>query len=211
MSEPAAHQETAGYNENGYADLTEALNGAGYGETVILLADCAVQEVVVTPEVTLDLGGFDMTADFAVGLDTAHIIDSVGTGKLIINAESLVLDEENAMIPIYDGEGIKINAMAYPVNMDVVELLKNDSADNNIRIVIRLTWDNEETVGSQEFVFNDEVVAQVYNSNDGSWSGYGKQFAMVITDFESITNLKAQVVVSGTDTEYVSSQFLSIT
>ena len=216
-----------------YATVEEAMDAARAGETVILLTDCTENTILVIPGVTLDLNGFILTANYAVGFDTAHIVDNVGTGRLVTDAQNVVLDAENAMIPVYDGagyvftkagfairqdtgytgEGIKINAMAYPVRMDVVELLKDGSADNNLQIVILLTWDTAEGTGTQRFVFSDEVAAQVYSSNNGtSWTSYSKMFSMVITGFENIENLTARMqIISDTNVEYGSSTAVSIT
>ena len=214
-----------------YAAVSEALKDAQNGQTVILLTDCAETTIMVTPGITLDLNGCALTATYAVAFDTAHIIDSSGTGRLITGMKNLVLDEENAMIPVYDGEGyiftkagfairqdktctdgFKIDAVACPVNMGVVELLKDGIADNNIQIVIQLCWDTADGTGSQEFQFTDAVAADVYSSNNGSWSGYDKMFSMVITGFADIRNLRANVVVvSGTNARYISSTSISIT
>ena len=218
--------------DTAYATVKEALNAAQAGQTVILLTDTAENTVLVTPGVTLDLNGHDLTAAYAVGFDTAHIIDSVGTGCLLTGVQNLVLDEANAMAPIYNGEGyhftkagfairqdtgytgtgIKINAMAYPVQMDVVELLADGGTDNNVRIMILLSWDTADGTGYQDFVFTDAVVAQVYSSNLGEWNQYASMFSMVITGIENIENLSARVqIVSGTNAEYISSTAVSIT
>ena len=214
-----------------YTILDDALSAAQEGNTVKLLRNCTEKYVVVPLGVTLDLAGFELTTDYAVAFDTAHIVDSVGTGELIASVENVVLDESNAMVPVYDGDGyiftkagfairqneaytdgFKIEAVACPVNMDVVELLKNGGADNNLQVMILLTWDTEEGTGSQKFVFNDEIVASVYSSNQGTWSKYEKMFSMVITGYEGIENLNARIVlVSGTNVEYASSQTVSIT
>ena len=96
--------------------------------------------------------------------------------------------------------------------MDVVDLLKDGAADNNIQIVILLSWDTADGTGSPRFVFKDDVVAQVYNSNQGAWNSYEKMLSMVVTGFENIENLTARVqIVSGTNAEYISSQTLEIT
>ena len=226
----------AAYNtatDHAYDNVAEALAAAEAGQTVLVLTDHTADNVLVTPGVTLDLNGRTLTATFAVGFDSAHIIDRGGTGRLVIGEKHVVLDEENAMIPVYDGEGyifteagfairqdtthtgdgIKINAVASPVNMDVVELLKDGAADNNIQVMILLRWDTDNGTGHQKFLFTDTVVSQVYSSNDGeSWSGYSKMFSMVVTGFEDIENLTARVqIVSGTNVEYVSSTVVSIT
>ena len=215
-----------------YQTLEEALAAAKEGQTVQLLADCSANTVTVTPGITLDLNGKNLTASYAVAMNTAHIIDTVGTGSLITGEKNVVLHESNAMFPVYTGsayvftkagfavrqdksytgDGMKIQAMAYPVNMKVVDLLKNGGTDNNVQVVIKLSWTTADGTGSQDFTFTDEVVKQVYSSNRGSWSSYSKMFSMVITGFENIDNLKANVMlVSDTNVEYVSSQTLSIT
>ena len=206
-----------------YMVLEDALDAAKSDETVKLLADCTGDTVLVNPGITLDLNGHQLTAAYAVGFKSAHIVDNVGSGRLIADA---VLDEGNAMLPVYDGtgyvftkvgfalrkdaaytgEGVKINALVCPVRMDVVELLKDGGADNDIQIMFRLSWDTADGTGSQEFLFSDDVVARVYSSNNGSWSGYGKMFSMVITGTESVENLSVRaLMVSGTDAEYISS------
>lgn len=218
--------------DTSYATVAEALDAALEGQNIILLTDCADGNLMVTPGITLDLNGFDLTASYVVAFDSAQIIDSVGAGSLITSQKNLVLQAGNTMVPVYNGsgyvfskfgfavrqdtahtgDGIKINAMAYPVNMDVMELLKDGGADNNVQIVIRLSWDTADGTGSQEFAFTDRVIGDVYSSNQGAWNKYSKMFGMLITGFENITNLKANiVVVSGTGVEYVSSTSLSIT
>ena len=218
--------------QTGYATVQEALAAAQAGQTIVLLTDAEEASVQVTPGVTLDLNGHELTVSFAVAFNSGHIVDAVGSGRLVAAMDHVVLDEENAMVPVYDGEGyiftkvgfairqdkswtegFKINAMAYPVNMDVVELLKNGGADNNVRIMIQLTWDTDAGTGSQQFAFSDEVVSQVYSSNNGkSWTGYSKMFSMVVTGFENIENLTARIaVVSGTDVEYISTTAVDIT
>ena len=130
-----------------------------------------------------------------------------GTGYLFTKAGFAIRRDTT-----YTGEGFKINAVACPVNMEAVELLKDGGADNNIQIMIRLSWDTAEGTGSQDFVFNDDVVTSVYSSNNGTWDSYSKMFSMVVTGYEGIENLKANVIViSGTDAEYVSSNNVEIT
>lgn len=214
-----------------YGTLADALAAAKSGETLQLLHDTAASRVMVYPGVTLDLNGHELTAEYLVGFESAQVVDEVGTGKLVAGMKNVVLDEGNDMIPVYDGSGylftkagfairqdpaytgnvIKIDAVACPVRMDVVELLKNGAADNNLELLIRLSWESDQGTGSQKFVFTDETVSEVFISNDGSFFGYGRMFTMMITGFESIRNLKADmVIVSGTDVEYGTPQSVSI-
>ena len=213
-----------------YMTLDEALDAAQEGQTVQLLKDVTAGYILVAPGVTLDLNGKVLTADYAVGFDTAHIVDKAGTGKLVTGMQNVVLDEENAMAAFYNGEayiftqvgfvirkedaaaGIGLKAMAYPVNMEVVDLLKNGAADNNVQIMVILSWTTDDGTGSQEFVYADHFISQVYSSNKGTWSSYGKAFTMTLTGAENIENLTARIaVVSGTNSVYISSNSAALT
>ena len=206
-----------------YTTLAEALNAAGEGDTVQLLCDTEQTKLLVTPGVTLDLNGYALTTNYAVAFYTAHIVDNAGGGKLVTGMENLVLDETNGMVPVYDstgyiftkagfairqdtafeGEGIRIKALACPVRMDVVDLLADGAADNNLEIMIVLTWDGANGTGSQSFVFTDAFLTRVYESNLGVWNQYDQMFTMTITGIEGVENLRANiVVVSGTNAEY---------
>ena len=214
-----------------YTILDDALKAAQPGQTVALLDDCAGAYVVVYPGVTLDLKGFTLTAEYLVAFSGAHVIDTQGTGRLAAAMGNVVLDEGNGMVPVYDGEvyiftkagfqikqaaydgdGVKLSAVACPVNMDAVELLKNGAADNDLTVEIILSWDTADGTGSQEFVFNDAVVSAVYSSNQGTWSKYGQMFSMTVTGIGNIENLRARVaLISGTDVQYISSVSADIT
>ena len=214
-----------------YGTVAEALDAAEDGQTVVLLVDCAESYVLVAPGVTLDLAGFALTADYVVGFDSANVVDNPGGGKLITGQDNVVLDESNSMVPVYDGtgyifsrvgfalkqventegNGVRINALAYLENLEAVELLKDGAADNNLQIVILLSWGNDQGTHSQKFVFNDDVVAAVYSSNNGTATGYGKMFAMTIAGADTVENLQANVMlVSGTNVEYAKATPLDI-
>ena len=215
-----------------YTVLADALRGANAGETVRLMGDTAQSYTTVYPGVILDLNGQDLTADYVVAFDSAQIVDNAGGGKLIAQLDNVVLDEANGMVPVYaadgyiftkagfsirqdnthTGDGIRINTVAYPLNMDVVDLLKDGTTDNNLQVVIVLSWTTGQGTGSQRFVFTDEVVASVYSSNNGTWADYDKMFSMVITGIGSVENLKASIMlVSGTNAEYSSTTAVDIT
>ena len=60
--------------DTSYATVAEALDAAMEGQTIILLTDCTDGNLMVTPGVTLDLNGFDLTASYVVAFDLAQII-----------------------------------------------------------------------------------------------------------------------------------------
>ena len=223
------------YNKDTAADYTtlaEALAKAEAGQTVMLLADCTENRVLVTPGVSLDLNGKNLTAIYLVGFNSSNVVDTVGTGKLIAAAQNVVLDEGNSMVPIYDEDGyiftkagvsikkdaastaesFKLNAVAYPTNDAVVGLLADGAADNDLQVMILLTWNTDDGVGSQKFVFTDEVVSQVYSSkNSDNWMDYGKMFSMTITGFDKVEGLHADIaLISGTNVQYVSTNGIDV-
>ena len=218
--------------ETVYDDAAAALAAAKAGDTVYVLRDHAVTNVLVTPGVTLDLNGRTLTATFAVGFETSNVIDSAGSGKLIVAEKNVVLDEGNAMVPVYDGtgyiftqvgfviqkvdgyegDGIQVKALACPVSMAAVDLLRDGASDNNIQVMIVLTWSGDNGTGSQKFVFNDGYVQDVFSSQAGKWNQYVRMFLLTITGAESVENLVANiVVVSGTNAAYVGDQPAQLT
>lgn len=211
-----------------YPTVAEALAAAKSGETVELIANATEDYVLVTPGVTFDLAGHSLNASYVVGFAGANVIDSSegNIGRLVAGFNNVALDENNSMLPVYDGEayvfaslrfalkqdagytgeGVKIDTIPAPP-LNVVEMFKDGALDNNIEIVVRIMWDDidEEgnvSSGSQEFVFSDETVKKVYASNKGTQTGYERMFSMILTGFEDIDDLKANVfVVSGTNVE----------
>ena len=211
-----------------YTTLAEALAAAEAGQTVKLLGDCTESRVLVTNGVTLNLNGKTLTAQYMVGFKGAKI---GGAGKVIVDKQNVVLAEDNGWLPVYGtdgyiftqvatrikqaegytGPGVKVNALAYMNNMDAVELLKDGGADNDVQIMILLSWDSADGTSTQKFVFKDEIVASVFNSNTGTITGYEKMFVMVITGIENVENLRASVVVvSATNVEYSDSEMLPL-
>ena len=218
--------------ETKYETLAEALDKAQSGEKVELLQSTSEKYVVVKDGITLDLNGYALTAGNVVGFGASHIIDSSDLqGRLVTGKDDVVLNKQNAMLPVYDGDAyvfagntlsalkvtsrtdtsVKLSALPAPV-MAIVERLKDGAADNNLEICIRLTWsDGNDGTNTMDLTFNEETIKSVYSSNKGSQLAYGSQFYMVITGLEGVSNMKANVVIkSGTGAECVSSKTLQI-
>ncbi|MBE5758493.1 MAG: hypothetical protein E7332_00460 [Clostridiales bacterium] len=218
-----------------YTSVETALNAAKSGETVQLIADAAAasRALIVYSGVTLDLNGYALTADHAVAFSGAHIVDNSEnrTSVLKVAKGNLILDINNAMMPVYNGvdgyifttfvyalsqdtkyvgEGFKINAIPAP-GLNAVELFKDGAADNDVKIMIRLTWDTADGVRTQDFVFNENTIGNVYKSNKGTETGYGRMFTMTVTGIDSVSNLRANVVIlSGTHAEVKNAKALQI-
>lgn len=212
--------------ELSFETVAEALAAATSGEIVVLLADTSEATMMVMPGITLDLNGYELTVGYAVTFKTANIVDNTeGDGLLKIGMSNLILQKSNAMIPVYNGEGYvfgtMVSAMSFKKQGDnqalvtmvpapalaITELFKDGAADNNTKIVIRLTWTAGEgdkaTTKSQDIVINEEHVKTVFQSHGGgSVTNFGLQFEITINGIEGIADLQASLVlVSGTGSE----------
>ena len=82
----------------------------------------------------------------------------------------------------------------------VIDLMKNGAADNEIQVVVRLTWNNPTGTAYQNFVFNEGTIQSVMESNTGAFNGFGRMFYVNITGMEDLENLTATVmIVSGSN------------
>lgn len=226
---------TTGEQYESLADALEAaddeISGIAGNETIKMMEDCSENYFIVPTGTTLDLNGRTLTAKAVSAVDGAHIVDSTdGNGKLVISMNRLSLDDKNEDLPVYtgtgyvfaptlfalkenknySGEGFCLNALPAP-DMSVVDMFKDGVEDNNLQIVIRLTWDTDNGTKSQDLAFSENVVKQVYQSNQGSQTKYKLMFEMIITGIDNVNNLKANVLyLSGTNAEIAKSVPLSI-
>ncbi len=105
--DPAA-EATAG--TNCYMTLEEALFAAQAGDTVKLLQDVQMDEIILTDGVIIDLNGYTLTTEaftgYAEDLADGCIIDSSAgnTGLLVVEKETAVFKENNPDLPLYDTE-----------------------------------------------------------------------------------------------------------
>ena len=205
-----------------YETVDEALNVAKSGETVVMLTDASSRYTFVPDAVTLDLHGHKYTVSYLAAFGEASVVDtsSNNVGRLIAAKNNVILPATNPMVPVYDGsaysfsdfkyaikqetsytgDGVKISVLPAPI-VSIAELFKDGAADNNIVIAVRLTWKDADGKGnySQDFTFNEETIKKVYETNNGTQTGYRMKFTMTITGVESIKNLKAScVTISGT-------------
>ena len=83
----------------------------------------------------------------------------------------------------------------------VIDLMKNGAADNEIQVVVRLTWNNPTGTAYQNFVFNEATVQSVMESNTtGIFNDFGRMFYVNITGMEDLEDVTATVmIVSGSN------------
>ncbi|MBQ7935586.1 MAG: endonuclease/exonuclease/phosphatase family protein, partial [Clostridia bacterium] len=160
-----AQNTTTGAN---YFDLTTALNEAAENETVVLLQDTEVSEIVVNTGSTFDLNGHVLKTDTV--LSYGDIVDGAenGVGGVQIPAnteenENMILQPTNAQLPLYDqangcyrffacsveSAGYKNGTntsvkFGYYLKFEKAEaytLLKNDPDATGMTFSVHVTWD----------------------------------------------------------------------
>ena len=87
--------------------ITEALADAKAGETITLSADTEASVVVVPENVTLDLNGYKLKADYMACYGVLVDQSESNNGLLAVNANRFYIREDNAQLPVKTNEGYK--------------------------------------------------------------------------------------------------------
>lgn len=202
-----------------YDDLDLALDEAGAGETVRLTADIQREVVLVREDVELDLNGCALTADYAVSFGS--ITDRLGGGLLRVDRERIMLQADNAQLPIRDGDGYRFfdvtkfntawlsekSQFAFQSFLapDSHELLISDLDAAGVTVNVRISWQQKGGDRSQCFVYHDELVADYLNSYSPDQQNYGSMFTLTLSGADGLEGLTFQAVVaSDTGVEFVS-------
>ena len=195
-----------------YMTVSAGLEEAMPGETVQLLKSTSDVYVLVTPETTLDLNGHVLTAKYVVGFGDADVIDKTRKGLLVVDQRNIVLDEGNAYVPVWNGDNgyrftqLVITDVGYGMGLVVsedkdqakfefttffrdVEGLTDGVTDNDLSIMIRVSWTNATGDVFQDFVYNDEQTGTVVEAQ-------GKQaFTLAISGCNGMQNLTIMPIV----------------
>ena len=213
-----------------YATLTEALAAAEANDVILLNKDAAAESISLKPNVTLDLGGNTLTADYFVGFKGSALIDGSAdnSGKLMIEKDNAALDRTNAgFLPVYEDGGyifttVKLENRAKftdpttfvfsPVFETFAhEALMAGKENSGVKIVIRLEWEDEDNyAATQDFAYLDARVGKVIGSYDAAKSNYALAFSAAFAGSEAgqAENVKVSaVVLSETGVEIASSAF----
>lgn len=203
---------TNGDTQVSYKTVDEALNAAVSG-TVTLLADAAVDSVLLKSGVTLDLNGKTLTAEMAFVFAGAAIVDGgedcTGGGKLKVDQNNVAFAPSDAQktIPVWNGtDGYIFTKVTFlqttgkpftnggqyiflPVfsNSEVSALLADGGVDNGLKIKACLTWNNGQS--QQFYTYTDDLVKQVYDGT-GKWV-----FDLTATGIAGITDMIASPLV----------------
>ncbi len=214
-----------GYNrEVYYATVADALAAAKSGQTVMLMTDATESIVMITKGVTLDLNGNTLTADYFVAFNGNHVVDNSTdkAGLLVIDKNNISLAVNNAQMPVWTTDGYKFATMNMTQYKEDANRMPEDgfaikfkpsfskkfndtyfadgAIDNGIKIVVRLTWYDEvnKIQASQDFVYNEDFVKEVYSENGA--------FSLIVSGISDMTNVNVSLyVISDIGVEAVAS------
>ena len=211
-----------------YYDTVEAaLDDAVDGSRVFLLTNVTAGQVVVKPNVLLDLNGYNLTADMVIAAGGGLYDGSNGAGKVIVQKENLaVVSDDNGQLPLWDPEDhcyILAN-VSYQQMLNLaedksyaqyifvpnfsgkaLELLKNGSQDNGVSVKVYLSWN--QGASQQIYTFSQELVDLVYGSANASGT-LGKVFQLTVTGIADIRDMTVWAQVETTAGGAVGSRML---
>ena len=203
---------TNGSTVTGYNTLEDALAVAKAGMIVTLQNDITVGRVVVPKNVTLDLNGHILTADFAVVVNGRLRNSTSAAGKIVIPQDMLtVVGDNNGVLPVWDpANGCYVLATAayqqmlsvakdlsyaqyiFIPNFDskTISLLADGGEDNGVAITVQLSWNKGAC--KQTYTFSEDMVKTVYSSFKNGVAG--KVFMLTISGFVGISDMKISAV-----------------
>ena len=89
----------AAVEDRAFATLAEAIAAAQVGQTVRLLTNAEADALVIPVGKTVDLCGYELTAEYVVAFSGARLVDSVGGG--LLKCSRVRLEPDNPMMPVW--------------------------------------------------------------------------------------------------------------
>lgn len=203
-----AETEVAQFGNVSYKSVQKALDEASAsGGVVTLIANAIESGISVASGVTLDLNGYTLTANNAIGFDNSHIIDNSTTNAGILKCSQVILNKSNSQMPIWNGvDGYVFVAMK---NQAKTPTISNDTftvtfrpafgtvhatyfsdgaSDNGITICCEFEWDAGSEKYSQLYTYSDDSIATTYGNN--------KAFVFNVTNVSAYPNYKVRLKVT---------------
>ncbi len=179
-----------------YATVADAFEVVKNGETIRLLKNVTVGQIIIPAGITLNLNGKTMKADYVLGLNDSQLIDSTApavVGKIIVAKKNMALSKDNEYLPVYDAAagaylftrllhshaidntGVRPIYSTGPLVKEYVHPLLNTEsvvAASGVDVIIRLTWTDSDGqyTGSQDYAYFDHSIARVIASYY-TWNG----------------------------------------
>ena len=203
-----------------YSKIQTALNEASEGEIVSLNSNAEETIISVPKNVTLDLNSYTLNVSNITSL--GNVIDSseANTG-IVIPTKGILLQKNNAQLPIKDGDGyrffevIKFNELVkegrkYVFLPDIEplghDLIKNGSLLSGVTLGVYTTYTTADGHYATTFrQFKDELVYTLYNSYDSSTNKYKGVLNLTMENVDSYPDFIFYTVLkSGTGVELTS-------
>ncbi|MBR2036619.1 MAG: hypothetical protein IKJ16_07455 [Agathobacter sp.] len=211
---------------------TEAAKSATENVVITLLDHIVYKEILEINEgITLDLKGKTLTASGSVTFG-GNVVDNSDdkAGLLKVDSTKCVFSKTNTQMPVYNGEGY-VFATITPQETFSSEG-ENDSTvynlifrpyfgsettiqnalsttgngiDDQFNVIIRLTWTVGTEQKTQDLVYKDEMVQQVYDNNKAFYIN-----ASGVTSFEGLT-ITPMVVSKGKGVAWSGTSFPEVT
>ncbi len=204
-------------NVTGYyfslADLEEA---SAPGQTITMLKDASEDaDVVVGPDVVLDLNGHTLTADSILSYSSSSIVDTSedASGLLKINdTDGNMISKDNTRLPVYDSENggyrffainvepcavtggnkywFKIKVEKFAPFYDLI------NADADVQIKVKMIWDGQtvDTEAKADLSFT-KAWADRYNANEDIY------ITVSVTESDSVENFKLIPIITSAGVE----------
>ncbi len=201
-----------------YETVNDAVDAAIAGQTVKLLADDVTTGLVIRADITVDLAGYNLTADYVVAFRGAAVIDSNSAvtgaelGSLIAPKDLVRLDGDNGnYFPVWDGTAYKFGdtlvtsgdnngidatgAIGYSFRYDFTgqrnDLEKLLTQDETALIKVKLTWTTSDgKISDQSFTLPNEMAEYMLVP--------GNTARLTVTGLNGIENINICVILEST-------------
>ena len=221
-----ASQQTGGIainttTQQTYDDISLALLAASAGDTVKLCGNASATVLNVLSDVQLDLNGYTLESAYVSCF--GNIVDNSddGTGLLKVAEDRLLIRKNNTQLPVNTADGYRfLNVSKFNttylkdsakfafqpfIDANAHDLLTANLAATDVSIEVRVSWQQENGIRSQNFVFNADFVATYLASysKTGDTEKYGKMFTLTLTGVDDFEQLTFEAIVSsGTGVEF---------
>ena len=124
---------------NSVQDIQAALNNADAGAIVTLTQNAVTKYITVPSDVTLDLNGYALNADYFTSYGA--VVDGIDGGNALVKVnKGIHMSGENAFLPIYDS--VSGGYRFYKYELQNMGYKTVDGSTNNLKVGFRLALNN---------------------------------------------------------------------
>lgn len=201
--------------EKTYGSLLDAVASAVSGDTIFLLDNVVVEDLILSSGITLDLNGHVLTVDSVLTYSGSAMIDSSekDTGVLKINdADGNMISADNSQLPVFDMEAdgyrffaIRVESCAvtggnkYWFKVDAEnfdEFYKLIQSGSEVLIKVKMTWDGQEedVFAAADLAFTQSWASH-YSTNSNTY------ITVSVTENEGVENFTLTPLVAANGVE----------